>query len=257
MKNSIITASLFCLLLSAGACKKHQAETDNRSARSVITDAFLKIPGTTGSGKIAVVNDLTQTRYGVLSSQYHFEGTFTDGESFSEVSFNNYSIPVVNNAFEMSSAVDSPALKGNEGNYFGTGNEIRLGSSILTPNFYAPRPVQLSFSGPGANNYEFLKSGGISFSFQTDPMNPRPIIVVIEYVPQLAGPGTMPTTRTFNYPPGTTSGFISASDLSDFPTNADLVMYAGAGNEMNFVLNGKTYTVTALSITYIPGIRLF
>lgn len=253
MKNITLAASLFCLLLSAGACKKNHTEV-SQDAHSIIRGAYQKIPGVVGGGEIALVNDLTQTRFGEISSQYHFEGTLADGDSYGEAVFNNYTIQVNGNAFEMSSAVDTPALKGNEGNYFGTVNEIRLGGNILTSDFYVPQPVQLSFDG--SDGLDFSQAGGISFSFSADPGNNNPVIVVLEHLPQGAGPGMVANTKTFSFPPGTTSGSIPASDLSDFPINEDLTLYAGSGNEMNFTLNGKTYTVTGLNITYIPGIRL-
>lgn len=257
MKNITFISSLFGLLLTLVACKKNHTESGGKDARGLIANAYHKIT-TTGAGEIALVNDLTQTRLGGVGSQFHFEGTFAGADLFGDVGFNNnYIIPVVNSAFEMSSAVDTPVLRGHEADYFGTSNEIRLGGNILTSDFYAPYPVPITFTGNGSDSYEFPKAGGIQFNFPADPGNSNPIIVVLQYIQPNAPEGSVVLTKDFSFAPGSTSGSISSADLGDFPVNTELVMYAGSGNEVAYTLNGETYVVTALNITYIPGIKLY
>lgn len=254
--------NLFCLITSitfiatSYSCNKDKQMINKGQSPVEILKASYK-RSTNNAGELYMINDLVQTKFGAFSSQYHFQGAFIASNFVQNVAFNSYQIAVSNNSFFSSSAVDSAALANNQDDYFGANNLVLINGDTLLKEFYAPKPVQISFVGIAPNqDFTFSKSNGINLVFSDDLNNSNPIVVVLQYIPENAQSGQAVLTKTFTYPPNSSSVSIDPSDLFQFPTNTDLIMYVGSGNEVFNSINGNQYSVTAINITAIPKVRL-
>jgi|GEM_PF-6474198 hypothetical protein len=258
MKKNILAAGVLLLSIAAGSCKKEAATNatgKSTSIKGIVNSVFQNL--VPPDGRIAMINDGTQTRYGSYTSTFSFNGRMPDNSNFSNISFNNYNVDITAQELYASSTIDTPVLRGMKPQFFGSTTSMSINGQNVVSGFYIPKDLEVTFaSATGNNSWVFNSSAGISFSWNPDPLNANATVVVLSYTEENAAEGSQVLTKEFIYPAGTNSATISASDLADFPTGQKIVMYIATGNQQNFNFAGKSYELLGLNITTLPGIML-
>lgn len=256
MKKTVKFLVFISLIVFFASCSKDNDVSDNTSYEGVssIIEQFYQ-SDKQPDGKIFMVNDYMQTMYDTFSTSFAFQGYFPEGTAYSNVSYNQYVIPIESNKYYSSNTIDSINLQGNMSHYFGSSNSIKIDGSTFVNDFYVPSPIVVDF--PNSNNFTFNKSQGISINFSVDAKNVNPIILVLEYVPDNAVEGDVILTKSYYLDSQIKNFLIPSGDLAEFPSGEKLILYVGCGNGKLVNFNNKSYNLEGINITYLPHIQLY
>ena len=231
MQKTIKVFLAIIITLSVVSCTKESKETEDssqslnlyRSAISIINEHFSN--ATEVDGRIFIVNDFKQTKYGESSSSFSFQGTFPEGTEYSNFSINDYNTDICENKFFATSSFEEDNLKGRQGDYFGQNCSFMVDGEPLCEDLYIPKQAIVSF--PNNSGFIFEKSSGITFELEVDNQNDKPIVVVLQYVSDNLEAGETPVTKSFILESNTNWYNIPSDDLVDFPENEKLIFYVG------------------------------
>ena len=260
MKKTLNYFTIIISIVLLASCSKDSDIKNDTSDNSLFNSAKKQISSyyqenVKTDGTILLMNDYMQTKYNRTSYGFSFQGKFSGETSYSEISFNSYIVPIVENNAYSTSDIDSVNLGGKLFDFFGAKNLIKIDNNVFIEDFYIPKPVVVSF--PESSDFTFSKEQGISIDLDVDINNVNPIVVVLEYVDDKATAGSICLTKTYILDSQDRRFLIPEGDLVNFPIGEKLMLYVGCGNGNIVTYDNFVYDLEGINITYFPGIKLY
>lgn len=245
------TIGLVCLVLLSIALafpgSKNSSISPQVSGESLIMATLGR--DDSNSDDLFLISEVVQTKYEASVSSVSLQGNLTTVDE-GRIYLNERSYGVKRGSLYWSTANDTGSTDDVLG-CFGRENTFSLDGAPITRGFYVPKPLKLGFENAVA--LEFKRDEGIKLSWNADERNEYPVVVVLQYV---SDDDKGLVTKQFSYSDREGGALISPDELREFPSDSNLILYAGRGNGKSVTVRDKTTSLAGITITTVPGIVL-
>lgn len=245
------TIGLVCLVLLSISLAfpgdRNSSISPRVSGESLIMAALSRLDS--DSDDMFLISEVVQTRYEASAPSVSFQGNLPAIDE-GKIDLNNRSYAVRRGSLYWSTADDSRSTD-EALSYFGRENTFSIDGTDIVRGFYIPKPLKIGFGN--ADGLDFKRDEGIKFYWNSDERNEYPLVVVLQYV---SDDGKQMVTKQFNYSDREESAAISPDELREFPSDTNLILYAGRGNGKTVAVRDRETNLTGLTITTVPGIVL-